>query len=308
MVFARVCVFLFAAALAALSPPVTAGDSTNLYFVDAHSQIDQKLDDINIVLRRMEENGVRTTILAARGGREDSDIVRLARKSDGRVVAAIRTKGGKYARDKPQFYRKLEKQSGNGKFGAIAEVLMFHAQKGGKADEVNILPSDQRVRAALDAARRNHWPFVAHIEFAALAPEARDRFRSEFEAMLAEDRNQAVLLIHMGQLQANEAEILLARHSNLYLLTSHADPFTVDTSSQPWTNLFENGKLKPQWQVLMKKYPDRFVFALDNVWAHHWRTEYSKKVKLWRAALLDLPPNIANKIAHGNAERLYGLR
>lgn len=295
------------AALATCCLVLLAASAGELYFVDAHSQIDHKVGDINLVLKRMEENGVRKTLLAARGQREDRDIVRLARKSGGMVIASIRTKGGKYTKGKPQYYDKLERQSSNGKFGAIAEVIMYHAQKGNKAAEVNIYPDDRRVKAALQAAKKNNWPFVAHIEFAAISGNKRKRYLDGFENMLSGNRAQPVLLIHMGQLPADEAEALLSRHSNLHLLTSHADRFTTDHSSQPWVNLFVGDRFKPEWKALLVKFPDRFVFALDNVWPEHWQNTYSKKVNLWREALSGLPPEVAAQIAHGNAERLYGL-
>lgn len=279
----------------------------NLYFIDAHSQIDQEIEDINLVLKRMNENNVQKTILSARGKRSDADIVKLARKSSGRIIASIRTKGGKYTKNKPWFYRKLEKQSNNGKFGAIAEVLMYHAQKGSKAKEIEIYPRDERVQAALNAARRNNWPFIAHIEFASLGSDKRKRYMEEFESLLKENSSHPVLLIHMGQLQPQEAEILLARYKNFHLITSHADPITVNNSSQPWVNMFQGNQFKPHWKALMLKFPDRFVFALDNVWAKHWKSDYSNKMKLWHKALADLPAEIAEKIAHGNAKRLYQL-
>lgn len=276
-----------------------------LYFVDAHSQIDKKVKDIGLVLKRMSENNVQKTILSARGKRHDSDIVRLARNSGGRVIASIRTKSGKYIQDKPRFYLKLKKQSNNGKFGAIAEVIMYHAQKGHEAEEVEIYPSDDRVQAALAAAKSNHWPFVAHIEFAALGRDKRKRYMKEFEALLKDNRSTPVLLIHMGQLPPKEAKTLLSRHKNLHLITSHADPITVNQSSQPWVNMFQGEHFKPQWRALMIEFPDRFVFALDNVWAEHWENDYDRKIKLWRQALGALPVEVAEKIAHGNAQRLY---
>lgn len=57
----------------------------------------------------------------------------------------------------------------------------------------------------------------------------------------------------------------------------------------------------------MIEFPDRFVFALDNVWAEHWEKDYGSKIKLWRQALGALPVEVAGRIAHGNAERLYQL-
>lgn len=277
-----------------------------LYFVDAHSQIDHKVD-MNIVLKRMNENNVQTSLLSARGKRSDTDIIKLAEKSAGRIVASIRTKGRKYKKNKPEFYRKLKKQSCNGKFGALAEVIMYHAKKGGKAKEVEIYPDDERVHAALKAAEINNWPFVAHIEFASLGSRKRQQYMQGFKSLLKENPTRPVLLIHLGQLQPETAEILLEKYTNLYLMTSHADPITTNRSSQPWVNMFKGNKFKPQWKALLLKYPERFIFALDNVWARHWEKDYSNKMNLWRDALADIPLDIAEKIAHGNAERLYQL-
>ena len=52
-------------------------------------------------------------------------------------------------------------------------------------------------------------------------------------------------------------------------------------------------------------HPDRFVFALDNVWPEHWEEFYLEQMKYWRNALADLPADVAHAIAHGNAERLW---
>jgi len=125
--------------------------------------------------------------------------------------------------------------------------------------------------------------------------------------MLNNNRSTPILLIHMGQLQPSEAEAFLKAHDNFYMLTSHADPYTTEKSSQPWTTMFAGRKLKPEWKNLIQQYPDRFVFALDNVWAEHWQTNYDKKINLWRNALGELDPATAAKVAHGTAERLYSL-
>jgi len=302
----RIVIFFSLSILLVFVSSITQADE--LYFIDAHSQIDHNVEDINLVLNQMNENNVRKTLLSSRGKRNDSEILELARKSGGRIIASIRTKGNKYTKNKPQFYDKLLKQSNSGQFGAIAEVIMYHAQKGSKAKEVEIYPSDKRVSAALNVAKKNNWPFVAHIEFAALGDEKRKHYMDEFESLLKENQSNPVMLIHVGQLQPEEAEIFLTKYTNFYLMTSHADPITVNTSSQPWVNMFKGKRFKPNWKVLMLKYPDRFLFALDNVWAKHWKKDYSQKVKLWRDALAELPSEIADKIAHGNAERVYKLK
>jgi predicted TIM-barrel fold metal-dependent hydrolase len=150
-----------------------------------------------------------------------------------------------------------------------------------------------------------------HIEFAAVAKDSASRhqlYRKELGKMVEANPETPFVLIHMGQLSEKEAGEMLGKFKNLYLMTSHADPFTTEHSSQPWVNMYSNQSLTPAWQGLMKQYPDRFVFALDNVWADHWQHEYPKKVNLWRKALGELPPDVAKAVAHGNAERLWGLK
>ena len=72
--------------------------------------------------------------------------------------------------------------------------------------------------------------------------------------------------------------------------------------------MIEDGKFKPQWKKLILEYPDRFVFALDNVFSKFWMPDlYLDKMKMWWDVVRDLPGDAANAFAHGNAERLWKL-
>ena len=58
----------------------------------------------------------------------------------------------------------------------------------------------------------------------------------------------------------------------------------------------------------MVEHPDRFVFALDNVFAPMWAPgPYLRQMTVWWCALGRLSPVVAHAIAHGNAERLWKL-
>ena len=50
-----------------ISRPVAAKE---LYFVDAHSQVDEDVSDLELIIQRMDAAGVYRTILAARSGRD----------------------------------------------------------------------------------------------------------------------------------------------------------------------------------------------------------------------------------------------
>jgi len=285
---------------------LTVVQAQPLYFVDAHSQFDQEVAG-SLILQRMDEAGVYKTILATRGKRKPREAVEVANANPDRVIASVRTKGAPYADNSPKYYKQLSKQVQSGKFGAMAELLVFHAQKGNKADEVKLNLDDKRVQTALNYAKQQGWPFVVHIEFAALSPADRENYLQQLNKFIDANNNHPIALIHMGQLPAADVAALINAHNNIYFLTSHADPVSAENATQPWINMMAEDKFKPEWQQLINEHPDRFIFALDNVWAFQWQDTYLKHIKVWQSALAQLSPEVANAVAHGNAERLWHL-
>lgn len=286
--------------------PLT-GHTAELYFIDAHSQVDEQIDQVEI-LQRMQQAGITKSILSSRRKRRAFDMADWSENHPDRIIASVRVKGKHYKKDTPKYYKKLRKQVNSGRFKAMSEVLLYHAQKGERAGEVSVLPDDPRVSAALELAKDQGWPLIIHIEFAALQGEKRRQFHDKLEEMLKANPQHPFALIHMGQLGAEDVARLLAEHKNLYFLTSHCNPIIIRRSGQPWVNLFDGNNLAKPWQALMIKYPDRFIFALDNVWAEQWRNGYKQQVEIWRKALMQLPVEVAHEIAHANAERLWGLK
>ncbi len=285
----------------------TCAHSEELYFVDAHSQVDQNVDLENIV-ELMREAGVTKTILAARGQRKSKEIADLAEAYPDQIVASVRTKGKQYKRNTNKYYEKLSKQVNSGRFNAMAELLLYHAQKGDRAGEVVVYPDDERVKAAFNTARNNDWPFVLHIEFASLNGRRRNKFFAKMEEFIKEYSDHPIGLIHMGQLKANEVKMLIDKYANIFFLTSRSNPIVVDRSNQPWINMFKNNALAPGWKSLIVANPKRFIFAIDNVWPEQWRNGYKEQVSLWREALSKLPSDVAYAVAHGNAEALWKLK
>lgn len=276
-----------------------------LYLIDAHSQIDHFVDRSTIV-PLMDKAGIRHVILSARGKVKPKQITNFAANHPNRVTASVRSKGGHYDANAKKWYKFMKKQLAMDGFGAMAEVIMWHAQKGNKAPEVIVPPDDKRVRTALKGALAKGWPFVIHIEFAASTDS--EEFMEKMEAMLADNPDHPFALIHMGQLEVKDAARLLAKHKNLHFLTSHANPIATQSSGQPWVDLFAGGEtLSAEWKALFTKYPEKFILAFDNVFAEHWGDFYTKQADLWRKALKDLPDDVAQKVAHGNAERLWKL-
>jgi predicted TIM-barrel fold metal-dependent hydrolase len=295
---------LLAAALAA-GLGVADAQAKELYFVDAHSQIDHFVDQDEIV-PLLDKAGVRHVILSARGKLKPRDMTALAAKYPNRITASVRSKGRHFQNGSKKWYRLMKKQFSKPGFGAVSEVIMWHAQKGDKAPEVIVPPDDKRVRTVLKGALAKGWPFIIHIEFA--AARSAGTFMKKMEALVSGHPNHPFILIHMGQLGPAEARRLLVSHPNFHFLTSHANPVVTRLSSQPWTDLFDGGEtLAPEWKALFIKYPGRFILNFDNVFADHWGSYFLKQAELWRKAFSDLPADVASKVAHENAERLWKL-
>ena len=67
------------------------------------------------------------------------------------------------------------------------------------------------------------------------------------------------------------------------------------------------GKLTPDWQSLFARFPDRFLIGSDT-WINERWFAYDGLMKGYRAWLSQLPRDQAEKIANGNAKRLFAAR
>ena len=283
-------------------------NANELYFIDAHSQVDHNVVPLNKIISLMDSAGVRKTILSTRGNLKGKALLELSKENPGRVTPAVRTKGEPYETGSKKYYELLKKQIATKQYHAIAEVLLYHAKKGNKAPEVIVYPDDKRVQVALNYAIENNWPCVVHIEFAALHGEKQKKFMSEFKQMLNQHPNQPFVLTHMGQLSKNRCLRLIKNHKNVHFHTGWSNPAAVENSNQPWTNVFDGDRLASEWKDLFMQYPHRFIFALDNVFAEHWSDFYRKQMNFWKKGLAKLPPDVSHLVAHGNAERLWAIR
>ena len=287
---------------------VTHAEGEDLYFIDAHSQVDHNVVPLKRVISIMEQGGVINTILSARGKLTGKDLLAFASLYPEHILPAVRTKGAPYEAGSAKYYKALKAQVASRKYHAIAEVLLYHAKKGNKAPEVIVYPDDKRVQVALDYAIENGWPFVVHIEFASLNGEKRKKFMRAFKQMLDQHPEHPFILTHMGQLTSNRCLRLIENHKNVYFHTGWSNPAAVESSNQPWTNVFEGERLAPEWKDIFVQYPHSFIFALDNVFAEHWSDFYRKQMNYWKSGLAELPTDVSHLIAHGNAERLWGIR
>ncbi|HEY9163821.1 MAG TPA: amidohydrolase family protein [Magnetovibrio sp.] len=293
-------------ALVLIAQAVHAEEQSDLYFVDAHSQMPGGFDQTKII-GLMDQAGVHRTILSARNDREPQDVAEFAALHPDRITAAVRTKGKFFNTNSPKFAKQLNMQLQNPVFKAMAESLLFHAQKGKKAPKIDVAADSPQNQLVLNATLERGWPFIAHYEFSATGWD-KSKYMDAFEAMASAHADHPFVLIHMGQLDADEAQRLIEAHPNVYFLTSHSNTVSIaENPGQPWVNLFSGDTLAPDWAALMTRHSDRFILAFDNVWPEHWGRLYLDEAKLWRGALANLPADVAHAVAHGNAERLWNL-
>jgi hypothetical protein len=69
----------------------------------------------------------------------------------------------------------------------------------------------------------------------------------------------------------------------------------------------EGGTLCPEWRALILKYPGRFLIGSDT-WVNQRWSAYDEIMRGYRVWLGDLPPDVAQRIAWGNAAALFDLR
>ena len=302
------CIALAAGAVVAAfaAKPALAGDMPELYFVDAHSQLPGGLDPAKII-PLMNEAGVWRTILSARNDRDPEDVEKIANEHPDRIAAAVRSKGKSFIKNSPEFKKLISRQMSQPAYKAMAEVLLFHAQKGRKAPQIEVAIDSPQAQQLLDITIKKKWPFIAHYEFKAAGSD-KSQFMGAFESTLRAHPAHPFALIHMGQLGADEAKRLIAAHGNVHFLMSHSNPVTrAENPGQPWANLFDGDQLSAEWLAVILANPERFVLAFDNVWPEHWGRLYLDQAVLWRNTLSKLAPAVAHAIAHGNAERLWNL-
>ncbi len=289
---------------------VAHGALQALPFIDAHSQFD---DDVSgeRVIKYLARAGVSQAVLSTRGKVTTGEFLTFGAAYPDCIVPAVRTKGRAYDENQPGYYKQLNEQVSQAAFKGMNEIILAHAPKGDRAREVYLEAATPQVQAAVQQAIAKGWPVVLHYEFRWLTQRygaaARVKRLDELSALLRRYPQHPFALIHMAQLDPPDAARLLAAHANVVFLTSHANPVKVSDSAQPWTDMFVGEELSPDWTALLLQYPDRFVFAIDNVWPEDWSEKYVRQVAFWRRALGSLPDDVAHAVAHRNAERLWKL-
>ncbi len=104
-----------------------------------------------------------------------------------------------------------------------------------------------------------------------------------------------VIWAHTGfSVATDRVAALMKQHADLMGELSYRNDIT------------DGGKLSKQWRALFTAYPDRFLLGSDCWVTERW-AQYGEIMDYYQRWLAELPRDIGNKIAHRNAERIFGI-
>ncbi|MDP3715248.1 MAG: amidohydrolase family protein [Burkholderiales bacterium] len=152
-------------------------------------------------------------------------------------------------------------------------------------------------------------PVPAHLANA-LNPAQLKANLPQFERFVAHNRKASIVWSHAGSDPGRQRSVemmqdLLARHPNLYMSIR---PNL--TGPLPTVVLDSQGALKAEWRKLFLEFPDRFMMQTDAFYRLGTPiVQFGgvRAMEFGRALLDQLPDEVAAKIGHANAQRLYRL-
>lgn len=116
-----------------------------------------------------------------------------------------------------------------------------------------------------------------------------------------------ILFAHNGK-----ARIIWA-HTGFSLETARVETF-LKTYPELWGELSYRGgitdgagQLTSEWRRLFETYPSRFLIGSDT-WINERWASYGQIIASYRQWLAQLPQPVAKRIAHGNAQSIFGIK
>jgi hypothetical protein len=138
------------------------------------------------------------------------------------------------------------------------------------------------VRKAVDFSAEHRLFLHAHADVEAL------------EILYAHNPKARIVWAHTGfSLEPARVQTLLERYPGLWGELSYRGGITDGT-----------GAITPEWRLLFERFPDRFLIGSDTWIDARW-AGYDQIMATYRAWLGQLPRAVAERIAHGNAERIF---
>jgi hypothetical protein len=171
---------------------------------------------------------------------------------------------------------------------------------------------DPGVLTYVEERLNTNTPYIGIGEFHLLSAQSSGQVPLAFAALSA----SRGLVLH-AHADAKALDELLSLRPDMRVLWAHAgmtqSPSTLqrvlDAHPNVWvelalrTDVAPGGRLDADWAALFARYPDRFMIGTDTWITSQWTglPALMANVRIW---LRQLPPDLAQAIAFGNAERL----
>jgi predicted TIM-barrel fold metal-dependent hydrolase len=257
--------------------------------VDAHSHLPAP-DAIEPLIAAMDRHRVSRVALLGVGGVQKEDpawIGRAAERHPDRVIALAPVPDPLAA----DAARRLERDLASGRYRGAGEVHVHQASR-----RIRRALDAPPFRALLDVCAAHGAPLVVHDEL------TEPSLIAELERALAHNRKAAIVVAHAGSADPGVLGELLGRHENLHVDVSGTHFLRTPALAT------EQGPLGPAWRALLTERADRILAGLD-VWAPAlFKPAMLDRLLTWTRRILgELPAPAAERVAHGNAVRLYRL-
>ena len=194
-----------------------------------------------------------------------------------------------------RFMQQIENDLETGKVKGVGEILINNMHSNSN--------SRMRRKVEVDAPifRDLYQLLAKHNAFLTIHMEGDSDSLEQMENLLSSDRNGRILWNHCGtNTSSGDVRTLLASNPNLFCELSFR--FMHKKASR---NIFLENWIDSGWLELIEDFPDRFLIGTDA----HSNQQYRKYVKVIRSGLLsNLSPSAARKVAHENAQHLFGLQ
>ena len=314
-------------ALLLLIPSLSMAEIYNGTLIDAHSQ-KGSLISAEQLSKKINEVDVDYTLLSFRQtpSKIKQDLKIIQNSTSDKVRYLIPTKLFKFTQknsDPELSINQLKKFVSSMKKSKIdyvgfGEIIVQHAphnHKKLKYEGINLDLSSKRIKSAIDIVLGDKKPVILHVELNDYENDSKKILKQLID-LANKNPNDNFLLMHMAQIEYDEAVLIIKQTNNVHFITSHADNETfkkmkkkeIGHSQSGWINIFDkDNNFKKNWMEIMNNNPRRFVLALDNVWDGHWLKGYATRVYIWRKALSSLDKQSALLIACENANSYFNL-
>lgn len=227
-----------------------------------------------------------------------------------------------------QFEEKAEKIIRDGAIG-FGEMLALHLCMSKRHSYQVAIPNHPLFLLLSDIAARHDVPIDLHMEAVPREMPAPSNLTEAcsanpsilpatipaFEQLLAHNRKAKIVWQHIGwdntgYMTTDLLRRLLDDHSNLFLSMRVEERQVVVGGDEAMPNRIvnKNWKIRPEWIKLIGDYPDRFMIGGDEFVGVPGKTRrWPQSFEETWSTIDQLPPDLAKKVGHDNASRIYKI-